>query len=304
MSSAAVIASALARAEVHRLPATGRAYLTTRLQHQIARGDIDPSRNLGGLRNVSFGSAGAGEATFADIDKAAGALVAVSFRAAPRAWGKVTAAELAQLGTYPFDEARQRQRFAELAGAPPEIGWWPGFGPSEAAEATFRGLMADHVAFERIGVGGRVFGPQDPDKSHPNLEPDIQAWRTFRDAWLAGSLDSTEIGGQLGAQVSTANKIRRWLAEAKITDPELQTELRQGVSVDQATGVAAPAQKIETWAQSVPGLRWLTDPSQKPADASKRILAVAGAGAAVLVGVALLVRRPSSPEHHALPAET
>jgi len=291
MSSAAVIAGALARAEVHRLPPTGRAYLTRRLQAQIAGGDIEPARNLGGLRNIAFGSTGAGEATFADLDSAARALVAVSYRAAPRAWGNVNAAELAQLGRYPFNAERQAKRLAELAGqAPPELGWWPGFGPSEAAEATFRGLMADHAAFDRIGVGGRVFGPDDPDKRHANLAEDVTAWRAFRDAWLAGDIPSTEIGGQLTAQVIGANKIRQYLAEAKITDPELQTELRKGVAVDEATNAAAPATKIDTWARSVPVLRWLTDPGQTPANATKRILAVAGASVAVLAGVVLVTR--------------
>ncbi len=303
MNPAAVIARALAQAEVHKLPPTGRAYLTRRLQHQIARGDVDPTRNLGGLRNVSFAGHGAGEAVFPNIDAAARALVAVSFRAAPRAWGQVTPGELAQLARYPWNAERQKLRFDELAGAPPELGWWPGFGPSEAAEATFRGLMADHVAFERIGVGGRVFGPDDPDKTHANLAADVADWKKFRDEWLAGDIPSTEIGGRLTAQVIAANRIRQYLAEAKILDPELQTELRKGVAVDEATSAAAPAAKIDAWARTVPGLRWLTDPSQKPADATKRILAVAGAGVAVLAGVTLLARRRSSESHHDEPGE-
>jgi hypothetical protein len=106
MSSPQIIADALTRAGGDKLPAPARAYLFRRLTTQIAGGEPAPTYNLGGLLDNSFGvtkdNSVRGEAAFPDLDTAARALVATSYREAPRDWGALTEKELAQLGSYPL----------------------------------------------------------------------------------------------------------------------------------------------------------------------------------------------------------
>lgn len=97
MDHANEVALALQKAGAEKLPTTATAYLYQRLSRGV---DLD-RRNLGGLQTQGFGRA-KGAAVFTDLDAGARALVATSFRAAPRAWGDVTDDELAHLGRYPL----------------------------------------------------------------------------------------------------------------------------------------------------------------------------------------------------------
>lgn len=308
MNSPHVIAGALARAGIDRLPPPSRAYLAQRLTAQIAAGDMHVDRNLGGLRAVSLGCAKRQEheAVFPNIDAAASALVAVSFRAAPRDWGAMTAGDLAQLARYPFTAERHQRRVAALAGKEgrAELGWWPGFGPTDEAQQTFRALTADWEAFERIGVGTRVL---------PFLKDDLADWRKFRDEWKNADIPNTEIGGRLLAQTIAARRVREYLKDAKIVDPVLQTPPAKDITVTDAgkdaTAVASggmfTSTGIDEWAKSNPVVNWLTDASQAPEKARRRILATAGIGLGLVALLGALVgRRLSSaavPElpHHA-----
>lgn len=290
MSSPHLLAGALSRAGVEKLPPPARAYLAQRLTAQIAAGDVDMARNLGGLRATSLGCAKRDEreAAFPNIDAAARALVAVSFRAAPRDWGAMNAADLAQLGRYPWQDSRHQQRVAALAGEQerPELGWWPGFGPTDEAQATFRALTADWEAFERIGVGTRVL---------PFLKSDLDEWHKFRDEWKAGDIASSDIGGRLLAQTIAARKVREYLKDAKIVDPALQaTPPVQDVAVDESTSALKAAAPVESWARSNPIVNWLTDPSQTPEKARTRILATAGAGLGLVALLGVLLGRSTA----------
>ncbi len=290
MLSASDIAGALARAGVDRLPPPARAYLAERLVAAGAAGTLSPS-NLGGLRNVSFGSAREGStvlASFPDIDAAARAIVAVSYRAAPREWAETDAETMARLGAYPI----HRRGAVALAGAPvgdaadiaksalksalgPATMITDFFGPSAESEATFRGLVADWEGYERI-----LKAQPDIAIRLPELKDDVSEWRKFRDAWKAGTIPGNELGGLLNVQVSLSNKVRTLLKEKGVTDPVLQQK-RAGVDVEKSTDALAASKDVDTWAKSVPILDWLTDPSQSPKAAGSRAGIVAGVGLAV-----------------------
>lgn len=287
ISARNTLAGALARAHIDKLSPPARAYLAERLTAQIAAADVDMERNLGGLRSTALGCAKRGErdAVFPSIDAAAKALVAVSFRAAPRDWGAASDADLAQLGRYSFTVQRQERRVAQLAGQQdrPELGWWPGFGPSDDAQQTFRALTADWEAFERIGVGTRVL---------PFLKDDLADWRKFRDEWKNADIDSSEIGGRLLGETIRARRVREYLKEQKIVDPVLQTPAVKDVAVDEAGERTKPGgslDSIDKWAARSPVVNWLTDPAQKPETARNKILATAGValGLVAILGVLL-----------------
>jgi hypothetical protein len=177
----------------------------------------------------------------------------------------------------------------DLATAVPlNIGWWPGFGPSDEAQRTFQGLVADWEAYDRIGVGSKVL---------THLREDVADWRRFRGEWLNADIDSSDIGGRLTGEVIRSNRVRLNLKEAGITDPLLEPGLRQGVDVAESTAALAPAAKVETWAQSTPIVNWLTDPSQKtisplgfPIPANVAVLVGGGIGLLVLLGAVRAVR--------------
>lgn len=303
MASPDDIADALTKAGVEHLSPAQRAYLARRL----AQSEMSDT-NLGGLRDVTYGSAklGRGMASFMNIGAAASALVTVSRRAAPRNWGATGEKELAALGVYPFTIER-----AKTATPPPELGdikpltlgWWPGFGPSDEAQRAFQGLVADWEGFERIGVGSRVFvGERGPDGlTRANLFPDLKDWRAFRDAWKAGDVPSGEIAAQLNVNIENANKVRKYLAEANIIDPSLASNAhdRAGVDAESSTGALAKAAEVDKWAREHPLVNWLTKPGQDTLSPlgfpiPKRVLWIAGGAAAVLLGTAILFRRPSS----------
>lgn len=295
-----LIAAALARAGVDRLPLPSRVYLSGRLTSQFASGAVDPATNLGALRNLTFGEAGQGFARFADVDAASRALVSTSYRAAPRDWSKVDAAELGRLGTYPLSPK------GEASAGPPawlpvsgvertEVGEFkwsyliPGygpyqvakdvvFGPSDEAKETFRGLVADWEGFDRLKVGDELFGPNDPLtpkpgeparadgvlRSHPNLREQVVEWRKFRDAWKAGDIPGNELAAQLNVQRGVANTVRKYLAEAAVIDPALVDNKfdKPGVDVEKSTTALAKSTEVNTWARDVPVLNWMTNPAQ------------------------------------------
>jgi len=295
MLSAPEIAGALARAGVDKLPPPARAYLAERLVAAGTEGTLSPA-NLGGLRGVTFGSGSSpGLAKFPDIDAAARALVAVSYRAAPRAWGETDETTMSRLGSYPI----HRNGAVALAGAPVgdaadfarsalKTALGPVafvedqfFGPSAEAESTFRGLVSDWEGYERI----LKQSPGVLDKL-PELKDDVTEWRKFRDAWRAGSIPGNELGGLLNVQVSLSNKVRALLKERGVVDPILQ-QTRTGVDVEKSTDALAAAKDVDTWAKNVPGISWLTDPSKSPEVAAGRAgtLAIAGVAAAVLLSL-------------------
>jgi hypothetical protein len=126
------------------------------------------------------------------------------------------------------------------------------FRPSEEAEATFRGLVADWEAYERLGVGERTM---------PEARDDLIAWRKFRDEWRAGSIPGNETGGRLNAQVAISNMVRRGLKDQGAVDPILQQE-RKGVDVERSTEALADSAKTEQFCKGVPFCEWMTKPGQ------------------------------------------
>ena len=168
--------------------------------------------------------------------------------------------------------------------APPNlvpVGWWPGFGPSDEAESTYRQLRADWEAFERDGVGSTKL---------PHLRQDVVEWRQFRDAWEAGSLPSNDLGGRLNAEVSRANRIRSELTGKTIA--ELGPEVRRGVDVVNATAftrdVAAP---VEQWARDNPLVHALANPALSPTTAVSRMVTAAAVACGASLVIGLLVAR-------------
>lgn len=280
------IADALTRAGIDKLPPPARAYLFQRITQQIAGSSFDPDHNLGGLRNLTFGAAKTGpvgQAHFPDIDSAARALVSVSYRAAPRDWGAIDPIELARLGRYPIhprgDNAVGPPVWLPIKDLQPldvgEFKWSyliPAYGPyavvrdyigpSDEAEKTFRGLVGDWVAFDRLGVG-RMHKYADGTLVDLTEGKRYKTeWDTFRKAWENGDIPGNELGGQLNVQVSNANAVRKLLKENNVSDPELGPGLRAGLDVTKSTAALARSEKIEDEAKKSVILEWLTNPAQ------------------------------------------
>ncbi len=142
------------------------------------------------------------------------------------------------------------------------------FRPSEEAEATFRGLVADWEGYERIGVGASVLaGETDPATGlkRPSFRDSLVDWRTFRDEWKAGTIPGNETGGRLNAQVAISNMIRKNLAEYKIIDPALADSRhdRAGVDIEKSSEAMKDAAEKEQWCKGVPLCNWMTKPGQK-----------------------------------------
>ncbi len=238
-------------------------------------------------------------ATFPDLDSGARALVACAYRAMPRTWGDVGDAELATLGRYPADRLARRgiQRHhrrrgwvddatipaedddtdIQLSGEAPPLGWFPGFGPSAEAEQTYRALVADWEAFDRVGVGQRIL---------PHLRQDVIEWREFRDHWKAGDIDSSNINGSLMAETARARRIRTELRDAKVTDPALGPHDIQAPGVEHSGGGLSWAGSVDTWAAGVPWLASITSASGvlgKLGVTPAAAVGLAGAGAALLI---------------------
>lgn len=312
MSSPQLIADALTRAGGDKLPAPARAYLFRRLTAQVASGESHAAYNLGGLRDTTFGATKEdsvrGEAAFPDLDSAARALVAASYREAPRNWGEVTETDLAQLGSYPLTRkiaslgegiTAQDVVKAAVVDMDPSGILASVYRPSAEAEATFKGLVADFAGFERLKVGEEIFAGKGVggDPHIPNLRPDMEDWRTFRDDWLIGRIPGNEIGGRLIAQTIASNKIRRHLAEANVIDPALanQSHDRQGTSVDKSTSAIKAASSVDTFVKDTPVIGWLTDPGGRQTNipglgpVSNKALWLTG-GAVVLLGALGYVR--------------
>lgn len=339
---ASVIAGALAKAGVEKLPPAARAYLANRLVTQGIDGTLS-AENLGGLRASTYGArklSVGGHAKFSDVDAAARALVATSYRAAPRDWSSASKEELARLGHYPLTRPGAKalagprmvpvptqdgtlklatpdaaKSFGAVLG---DAGSWdltavalngvpvgefkwsyliPGYGPykvvkdylgpSEEAEKTFRGLIADWEAFDRLGVGKDVL---------PGLRQDSVDWRKFREEWQNGDIPSADIGGRLTAEVIRANRVRLNLAEQKITDPALGPGLRAGVEVASSVPALVKAEKVDDWAKSVPIVNWITAPDQKTVapfgfPMPERALWTVGAGLVGAIGIFAAIRR-------------
>lgn len=194
-----------------------------------------------------------GLAVFADLDEGARALVATSYRAAPRAWGDVGEAEIRALGRYPLERLQPALGAVAAAEDAPPIGWWPGFGPSPEAEQTYRALTADWEGFDRAGVGQRIL---------PHLRQDVIEWREFRDHWKAGDIDSSNINGALMAETARARRIRTELRDAKVIDPALGPGRDiQAPGVEHSGGGLSFASAIDHWATGVPFLSAITAPT-------------------------------------------
>jgi hypothetical protein len=147
-----------------------------------------------------------GLAEFSSLDVAARTLVGVAFRAGPRDWSNLGDAEHQALdGSYP-----NLGEWPDPSEQVP-LGWWPGFGPSPEADAIFRSLAADWVAFERLAG-------QAPSAS---FKTSHDGWIVFRDAWLNGALKSSDIGPMLHAQIVAANAVRAALKASGAKDPAL-----------------------------------------------------------------------------------
>lgn len=216
---------------------------------------------------------GVEQAIFPDIDSAARALVATAYRAAPRDWGQISNAEMASLGRYPI-ACDPTPGPTPIEGTAPTLGWWPGFGPSAEAEATFRGLTADWEAFDRLKVGtpGML----------PHLAQDRTEWLQFRNAWKGADIDSSDIGGRLTAETIRANRIRRELAAAKVVDPSLVGD-RQGVDVMRSTDPLKAPADAEEWARKIPIVNWALDPTKPLDEAKKKLMWVVGGAAALFL---------------------
>lgn len=297
------IAAALDRAGAQSLAPSALAYLSERLVKQGASGGATPS-NLGGLRDVTFGSAtrGGGFASFSDIDAAARALVSVSCRAAPRRWGDATDAELAGLAMYPQslpavgDIVADAFRAAVRIAAPTIDSLL--FAPNKADQEAFQRLMADWEGYDRLGVGERILaGEKGPDGlRRVNVREDVVDWRKFRDEWLAGQIDGAEIAARLNPQVSVSNKIRRYLKEANAVDPVLQKDDAKGVDVENSSGALRVAADVDKLARGNAFVDWVTSPGNKTnlpivGAVPTRVLWVGGLG----LGLALFVMARRGP---------
>jgi len=223
---------------------------------------FDDFAGIGGIGSVEFGFA-----AFPSLDVAAKTLVGVAFRAGPRDWSKVSDDEMGALsGAYPALET-----WPGDASVP--LGWWPGFGPSPEAEAVFRSLCADWVAFERAGVG---------DKVCPACKPDATGWSSFHSRWLLGTLASKEIGSGLAAQVAAANRVRQALKTAGVKDPALDKDA-VGIAPGQATRPEQALAAVEALEDRHPALQWLTKQRDTPLGTITRGVMTVGTAIAFVI---------------------
>lgn len=202
------VEGALRAAGAAHLSSSGQAYLAGRLEARQNFAFVeDRSFNLGGLRDVDGPVAARkreGLASFATLDDAAHALVQVAYRAAPRRWAEVGDAEMAALDAY----------------------------PTRAPRETFRKLMADWEAFDRMRVGEAVL---------PAARADSVAWREARDAFLTRGLPSDAghtaraADEALKREVLRARAVRRELRIVSVVDVY---DPRGGVSKSAAAGLA------------------------------------------------------------------
>ncbi|HOQ61224.1 MAG TPA: hypothetical protein PKZ08_11420, partial [Vicinamibacterales bacterium] len=237
-----MLAIELGRLGLEDLPLPARRMLAARVR-------------VGGLRDhrfgISRGLAGVPEARAPEQDERAraGALLAWIRRAQPRAWETYPES----LDDYPLGAA--------------DLGWLPGFGPSDEAQATFDALVADWEGFERIF---RTAKPKSAAAQlGERLAQDVVDWRAFRDAWEAGTILPVDIGGKLLAETARARRIRGELSDAKIIDPEKVRDI-VAPSVDRATGAGKVAKTVDDEVRKHAWLDWLTDPKLSPDDALKR----------------------------------
>ncbi len=295
------IATHLREAGAHELSPSARRWLAGRLALDAtttARGGIiqplapNPDNyagigvNVGLVESARLGARGR-LAAYPDLDTAARALVADASRAG------ATSDEPAEDIPLPEPDATPGVGGEEA----PAVGWLPGFGPSDEAQAGFAALRADWESFIAPENGGPARFLTGDEK---HRREDLFSWRTFRHAWESGDLDSTEIGGQLRAQIAVANEIRRELAEtaqrnaskaraaaAVATDEtERAARLAAAAAADKraaelnvpipdvntiATNAARAAEPVDTFAKNVPGLDRITSPKQNPADAALKI---------------------------------
>jgi hypothetical protein len=144
---------------------------------------------------------GVGLASYATLEQAADEAVRHVYRAAPRDWHAVEAAELAALDHYPELVRVQVPGAPELT-AP--LGWAPGVGPSAGAEETHRKLVADWEGF-------RV--------AHPEVgAADVAGWQAFSDAWRRRAILPGELGDRLRAEVRRARRIRAGLVRPEVAE--------------------------------------------------------------------------------------
>lgn len=292
----ALVTGALAKAEAERLPPAARAYLYERA---VKHGESGADRyNLGGLLDTRFGSGATPRlATFGSWDEGCAALVSTAYRAAPRRWGDADDVELKRLGTYPAGNGPPtigdiadvlRSAVATVSPATDILL----FAPSAAQEEAFRRLVADWAGYESIGVGDRVFVGEE---GRVNLRPDLADWRVFRDQWKAGSIPANELPGRLNVQVGVSNKVRKYLAEAKVVDPALASAAHDatGVDVEKSSNALAAAASVEESVKKVGWLDFITRPGDKInlpviGGVPDKYLWLAGAGFAGLVTLSVV----------------
>jgi hypothetical protein len=240
-------------------------------------GDGGDAGDLGGLDVAGLDLGGLdGRALFPDVLTAARALVAVSYRAAPRDWGNVGEAELRRLNRYPIHRLHEQPRVAGQAplgwslDAAGSVLWGPITGrPSVEAEQTQRALTADWESFERLGVGSSIL---------PGLAGDLRAWRSERDAWRKAEIDASAVGARLLGEVARARHVRDELRASKVIDPALGA-----FGAAAATLPAAPVGQAMSEAgdqgrgqQSSPLLEWIRSPSAGRAPLVVGLLIAAG----------------------------
>ncbi len=155
------IARALKIAGIDKLPAVAKSYLGQRL----ARGGIDIDRNnMGALRDLRFGAGGTQKANFPAIGDAARALVSISYRAAPRAWGDVSDHELAGLNTYPI----RNVAIGSVMDPDEALRRWHRLTPVQALNNGWQRVQA--IGSSTLGwaaPGTDAFGPTGPSDTLP-----------------------------------------------------------------------------------------------------------------------------------------
>lgn len=231
------IQDALSAAGVASVPLHGRQWIADRLRQF---GHVPELRNIGGLcctrphdhtagGCIAMPTAGGVRhlAVFRTWDDAARCLVATARRAS--AAPADPAEDLPAVGytsTHPVGDetAGPWDTVKEALGPVAELTSLFLNEPSAEAEAVFRGLLADWESFERAGVPGGV-----PELK---LQETHAGWVKFRDAWLRGEPDTTD----LNPKVAEANTVRRLLLEraGKLAPGELPPDLRQGVDIEKS----------------------------------------------------------------------
>ena len=169
--------------------------------------------------------------------------------------------------------------------SPPALGWWPGFGPSDEAKASFDKLSADWDTYIAQGVAAKA-----------PLVPDFSAWTAFKVAWNTASIDSTDIAAKLNAEIARSNRVKAELASyaAKKNVMVQDVDTQKNIDPTHGSDAVKAAETVEKVVEKIPILKDITNPKGPTLpnfpSSAKLVAAGIAAGVAAVAVVTLIAK--------------